>query len=119
MAAITEAGRSNGVGEDAAAQRWAAEVIVMPKEGVSDPEGEAILGGLRGLGYDAVRSVRAGRLFRVELVATDRAMARAAVEEMCQRLLANPVIERYDVRLEESPPRDDDRVPPAAGEANP
>jgi len=80
-----------------AGPRWQVEVVVLPKEGVNDPEGEAIRGGLRGLGYDGVEAVRAGRMFRLVVRAEHAAAAAAAVGEMCDRLLANPVIERYAV----------------------
>jgi phosphoribosylformylglycinamidine synthase PurS subunit len=79
--------------------RWIAEVVVLPKVGVNDPEGEAILGGLRGLGHELVQHVRAGRLMRVTLAAPSLAAAQADLELMCERLLANPVIERYQVRV--------------------
>lgn len=76
---------------------WQVEVVVLPKRGVNDPEGESILGGLRGLGYGTVGRVRAGRVFQLLVDAPDAAAARAAVVEMCDRLLANPVIETYEV----------------------
>lgn len=78
---------------------WLAEVIVMPKDGVNDPEGEAILGGLRSLGHDGVRSVRAGRVLRLEVTAADEDAARVAVGRMCDQLLANPVIESYQISV--------------------
>lgn len=78
---------------------WFVEVVVLPKEGVNDPEGEAILGGLRSLGYGGVTRVRAGRLFQVELVASDAGTARAAVVRMCEQLLANPVIQSFEVQV--------------------
>ncbi|CAA9525704.1 MAG: Phosphoribosylformylglycinamidine synthase, PurS subunit [uncultured Thermomicrobiales bacterium] len=77
--------------------RWMVEVIVMPKEGVNDPQGEAIRGGLRALGYAGVRGVRAGKVIRVELNAAGADDARAAGAEMADRLLANPVIESFHV----------------------
>lgn len=98
---------------EGAVRRWTAEVVVLPKEGVSDPEGQAILGGLKGLGFSEVRSVRAGRMFRVVVVAADRPAASAAVEAMCRRLLANPVIERYAVRLDEPAVGSDDGSSPS------
>lgn len=85
--------------EARAGERWLAEVVVLPKEGVNDPEGEAILGGLRGLEYRGIESVRAGRVFRVALHAASRAKAEAEVARMCDRLLANPVIEQYRVTV--------------------
>jgi phosphoribosylformylglycinamidine synthase subunit PurS len=84
-----------------------AEVFVEPKPGVNDPQGEAILGGLRSLGYEGVDRVRSGRYFQVALAAPDRAAAEAEVRSMCDRLLANPVIERYRVSVNEVTPSTD------------
>lgn len=83
----------------ASTDRWLADIVVLPKEGVNDPEGEAILGGLRGLEYGGIESVRAGRFFRVALHAASRAEAETEVAGMCDRLLANPVIEQYRVTV--------------------
>jgi len=82
------------------AMRWRAEVIVVPKEGVNDPEGEAILGGLHTLGYDDVERVTAGKLLLVTVNAENESVARANVTRMCDQLLANPVIESYQILLE-------------------
>ena len=82
-------------------RRWAAEVIVEPKPGVNDPQGEAVLGGLRSLGYEGVSGVRSGRFFRVSVAASNEREAEAAVAAMCDRLLANPVIETYAVTIVE------------------
>ena len=70
-------------------------VTVMPKAGVKDPEGEAIFGGLHSLGYAGVRTVRAGRVFYLDVDAASDEAAVAAVTDMCDRLLANPVIQSY------------------------
>lgn len=78
---------------------WTAEVVVFPKLGVNDPEGSAIRGGLASLGYDQVTEVRSGRYFEVDLTASDSDAAALAVEQMCDRLLANPVIEDYRYAL--------------------
>ncbi len=75
----------------------AVRVTVMPKAGVNDPEGEAISGGLHALGYGEVQSVRAGRVFYLDLHADSDERAVAVVSDMCDRLLANPVIESYHV----------------------
>jgi phosphoribosylformylglycinamidine synthase subunit PurS len=77
-----------------------ATVLVRPKEGILDPQGEAVQGSLRKLGF-AVDSVRVGRVIDVELAASDEAEARAQVERMCSELLANPLIESFQIRLEE------------------
>ena len=78
---------------------WLAEAVVVPKEGVNDPEGEAILGGLRSLGHDSVHRITAGQHIAITLAAADAASARAAVEVMCEQLLANPVIETYRITV--------------------
>ena len=79
--------------------RWLAEVHVRLHPGIADPEGQTIAGGLRSLGFARVTDVRAGKLLRVTLDAPDRAAAEAAVDEMCRRLLANPVMETADWEL--------------------
>jgi phosphoribosylformylglycinamidine synthase len=78
---------------------WIAEVVVVPKPGVNDPQGEAIHGGIRSLGFTSVARVRSGRFFRLELTSTDEAVAAAEATEMCERLLANPVIETFSVSI--------------------
>ncbi len=76
-----------------------ARVTVTLKSGVLDPQGKAIEGALRSLGIEGVASVRQGKLFDVELDTTDRAKAEAALNEACEKLLANTVIENYRVEL--------------------
>ena len=78
---------------------WIAEVIVIPKPGVNDPQGEAIRGGLGSLGYAQVDTVRSGRFFRLEFTAADESKANTQATEMCDRLLANPVIETFSVTV--------------------
>jgi phosphoribosylformylglycinamidine synthase len=82
---------------------WRAEVRVMLKPSVNDPQGLSIRGALRSLGFAEVESVRAGKLIEVHLEASDRGAAEDAVERMCAQLLANPVIERYTFELVEAP----------------
>jgi phosphoribosylformylglycinamidine synthase len=79
-----------------------ATVLVRPKEGILDPQGAAVQGSLRKLGF-GVASVRVGRVIDVELEADDPADARTKVERMCAELLANPLIESFEIRLEERP----------------
>jgi phosphoribosylformylglycinamidine synthase len=79
---------------------WLARVHVTLKPVVLDPQGDAVLHGLRHLGYSDVSSVRVGKYLEVALVAADQEAAEAAVRSMCDRLLANPVIERYDYTVE-------------------
>jgi phosphoribosylformylglycinamidine synthase subunit PurS len=72
-----------------------AKIHVTLKPGVNDPQGLAIAGGLHSLGFHGVGEVRAGRYLEVRLEGADRATAERQVEEMCQKLLANTVIETY------------------------
>jgi phosphoribosylformylglycinamidine synthase PurS subunit len=78
---------------------WDVEVTVMPKPGVNDPEGEAIRGGLHSLGFDGVQHVRAGRMIRLQVVAGNEAEAYELAGRMAGQLLANPVIEVFDVSV--------------------
>ena len=78
-------------------QRWIVEVEVMPKRGVNDPQGDAVLSGLRQLGFTEATRVRVGRLIRLDINAPNEDEARSAGERMCERLLANPVIEEYQL----------------------
>ncbi len=77
-----------------------ATVLIRPKQGILDPQGEAVEGSLRKLGF-AVTGARVGRLVDVELDATDPADARAEVDRMARDLLANPLIESFTIELED------------------
>ncbi len=77
-----------------------ATVIVRPKPGILDPQGEAVRGSLRQLGF-AVDDARVGRVVDIELDSADAAQARADLERMCDQLLANPLIESYEIELRE------------------
>jgi phosphoribosylformylglycinamidine synthase len=79
---------------------WLAKIHVTLKPVVNDPSGLAVMGGLRQLGYGGVESVRLGKYLEVRLVAPDQAAAEAQVDQMCRRLLANPVIEDYRYAVE-------------------
>ena len=76
-----------------------ARVYVMLKTGVLDPQGEAVRHALGALGFDGVAGVRQGKVIELELTTTDKAAAEAEVKEMCEKLLANTVIESYQVEL--------------------
>ena len=76
-----------------------ARVKVTLKKGVLDPQGKAIEGALGHLGFDGVGSVRQGKYFEIDLTETDQAKARDQVKAMCERLIANTVIENYDIEL--------------------
>lgn len=78
-----------------------AKVTITLKHGVLDPQGKAIGTALTSLGFAGVGDVRQGKLIELELAETDPVAARAAVEAMCQRLLANTVIEDYAIDLGE------------------
>ncbi len=78
-------------------QRWLIEAEVMPRQGVNDPQGEAVLSGLRSLEFSGTQRVRIGKLIRVEVSATSEDDAIAAGTSMCEKLLANPVIEEFVV----------------------
>lgn len=76
-----------------------ARVSVMLKEGVLDPQGEAVRHALGTLGFAGVQGVRQGKLIELDLAASDRTSAEAEVRAMCEQLLANTVIERYSVEI--------------------
>jgi phosphoribosylformylglycinamidine synthase subunit PurS len=75
-----------------------ATVFVRPKPGILDPQGEAVLGALRHLDF-AVSDVRIGRVVDIELDAETPDDARAQVGQMCEQLLANPLIESFEIEL--------------------
>jgi phosphoribosylformylglycinamidine synthase len=76
------------------------EVRIAPRAGLLDPQGQAIQHALRSLEFDEVEDVRVGRLLRLRLLADSDDAARAAADEMCRKLLANPVTEDYEIALE-------------------
>jgi phosphoribosylformylglycinamidine synthase subunit PurS len=78
-----------------------ATVLVRPKHGILDPQGEAVTSSLQHLGF-TVGEARIGRVIDLELEDVDVVEARAAVERMCEQLLANPLIESYEIRLVET-----------------
>ncbi len=76
-----------------------ARITVTLKNGVLDPQGKAIEHALSGLGFDGVGQVRQGKVFDVELAGSDKANAEADLKAMCEKLLANTVIENYSVQI--------------------
>ena len=74
-------------------------VKVMLKSGVLDPQGKAIADALHRLGYGTVEDVRAGKIFRIDVATADPAAARDAARKMAETLLANPVIEEFEVEV--------------------
>lgn len=85
--------------ETMAATRWRVEVTIMPKEGVNDPQGDSVEGGLRALGFHEASDVRVGKMIALSVQARDTVEAEARVVAMCDRLLANPVIESYSIAV--------------------
>ena len=76
-----------------------ARVFVTLKNGVLDPQGKAIGHALNNLGFAAVGDVRQGKVIDIELSEKDEAKARASVKDMCEKLLANTIIEKYEIEL--------------------
>ena len=76
-----------------------AHVQVMLKQGVLDPQGEAVRHALGSLGFEGVNGVRQGKVIELDLAETDKAKAEASVRDMCEKLLANTVIESYRVDI--------------------
>ena len=81
------------------AAMFLAKVYIRLKPSVNDPQGLTIRGGLRQLGFESVTDVRAGKYMEIRLNAADAADAQAQVAAMCDRLLANPVIEDYSFEV--------------------
>jgi phosphoribosylformylglycinamidine synthase subunit PurS len=79
-----------------------ATVLVRPKGGILDPQGEAVERSLRQLGFE-VGEARVGRVIDLEVDASSADEARTQLERMCEDLLANPLIESYEIELEERP----------------
>ena len=79
-----------------------ATVLVRPKAGILDPQGQAVERSLRELGF-AVGDARVGRVIDLDIEAASAQAARAEVERMCERLLANSLIESFEIELEERP----------------
>ncbi|AYG59285.1 phosphoribosylformylglycinamidine synthase subunit PurS [Rhizobium jaguaris] len=77
-----------------------ARVTVTLKNGVLDPQGKAIEGALGALGFDGVHQVRQGKVFDLELEGADKSKAEADLKAMCEKLLANTVIENYSIALD-------------------
>jgi len=76
-----------------------AKIKITLKKGVLDPQGKAIEGALHTLGFPEVAHVRQGKYIELDVPGSDKASAKAAVDAMCQKLLANTVIENYEIEL--------------------
>ena len=86
--------------------RFVARVYVSLKPTVNDPQGLTVLGALRNLGFASVSSARVGKYVELSLEAASESAATGQVEEMCRKLLANPVIEEFHFEVEPSPAAD-------------
>jgi phosphoribosylformylglycinamidine synthase PurS subunit len=80
--------------------RFEALVEVTLRPGIADPQGATIEKALPALGFDSISNVRAGKAFRLDVVASDEEDARKKVEDLCQRFLTNPVIENASIALD-------------------
>jgi phosphoribosylformylglycinamidine synthase subunit PurS len=76
-----------------------AKITITLKKGVLDPQGKAIEGALGTLGFSGVENVRQGKYIELELAQTDESKARAEIRSMCEKLLANTVIENYNIEI--------------------
>tara|TARA_R110000787_G_scaffold16622_75_gene52145 strand:- start:76599 stop:76841 length:243 start_codon:yes stop_codon:yes gene_type:complete len=76
-----------------------ARVHITLKDGVLDPQGKAVMGALGALGFDGVKDLRQGKFIEIELDGNDQAAAEKQVAEMCAKLLANTVIENYEIDI--------------------
>jgi phosphoribosylformylglycinamidine synthase subunit PurS len=86
-----------GTNAVATEKRWIVDVLVMPKEGVNNPEGDAIRGGLESLGYGDVSSVRSGKYFRLWMDGETEDQVISRAEELADKLLANPVVQAFSI----------------------
>ncbi|ERN40197.1 phosphoribosylformylglycinamidine synthase, purS protein [Rubidibacter lacunae KORDI 51-2] len=96
-----------------ARQDYRARVYVTLRPSVLDPAGAAVESGLHGLGYDSVSSVRIGKYVELQLQAKDDVTARSQLDQICDRLLANPAIENYRFELDAITPADAEGESPA------
>jgi len=76
-----------------------ARVVVTLKDGILDPQGKAIEGALKSLGIAGIASVRQGKIFEIELAANDRKAAEGLLRDACEKLLANQIVENFQVEL--------------------
>lgn len=77
-------------------------VTVMLKKGIFDPQGRAVQNGLESIGFEGVKSVRVGKQIEIDLETSDRADAEISVHKMCDKMLANPVVESYSFEIKEA-----------------
>ena len=79
-----------------------ATIYISLKNGVLDPQGKAIENALGQLGFNGIDNVRQGKMIELDLADTDASEARKRLQEMCEKLLANTVIENFDIRLNDT-----------------
>jgi phosphoribosylformylglycinamidine synthase len=101
MAKDSRKGKGRQARPEPLGAKFAARVYVSLKPTVNDPEGNTIAGALASLGFSSVESVRSGKYFQVNLTAESPKAAKKLVDQMCSRLLANPVIEAYSFEVNE------------------
>ena len=77
------------------------KILISLKQGVLDPQGKAVERSLHSLGYEEVRDVRVGKFLELEMEGASRVAAEARIREMCDKLLANPVIEDYRFEMQD------------------
>ena len=82
---------------------YLARIYVTLKSAVNDPQGQTVLGSLKHMGFTEVNDVRIGKYLEVKIDETQRSKAESLVADMCDKLLANPVIEEFRFELEEAP----------------
>lgn len=82
-------------------KKFAVTAEIMPKTGVNDPQGESVLSGLQLLGFEGASKVRVGKVIKFTLEAESEDAARSSATEMCEKLLANPVIEEFELDINE------------------
>ncbi len=80
--------------------KFKAEIDVMPQKALLDPQGKAVTGSMKNLGLSEIENVRIGKHISLEIEAKDQATAQAKVDQACQQLLANPIMEAYTFTLE-------------------
>ncbi|HEY8033421.1 MAG TPA: phosphoribosylformylglycinamidine synthase subunit PurS [Methylocella sp.] len=76
-----------------------ARVVVTLKDGILDPQGKAIEGALKSLGFAGIDSVRQGKIFEIELAENDRSSAEGLLRGACEKLLANQIVENFQVEI--------------------
>ena len=76
-----------------------ARIKIMLKDGVLDPQGEAIKHALNNIGFESVTGVRQGKVIELDIEGSDKSQVRSQIENMCKKMLANTVIENFDIEL--------------------